>query len=172
MHRKAKRLDVSQTCLPCLFTTVHAALALYRPIDTDKCSPIGNSSYDADSEIALEFSQTLHSLVIGLVLSQGTHRGRPRVPSRSEARQATPGASIAGESDRAHHRGGRREVGVKLPNVGCSRAAICIARMLYSLHLFERHVPPRFRKLSKRYRWGDMGLGPGVNSNAVSLNRA
>jgi hypothetical protein len=53
---------------------------------------------------------------------EGTHGVslRPRVLSRSEARQATPGASIAGERARApgHHRGGRREVGIMHPQCG------------------------------------------------------
>jgi hypothetical protein len=47
-----------------------------------------------------------------------TVEGRVSRHDRKPGRQL-PGASIAGESDRAHHRGGRREVGIKLPNAGC-----------------------------------------------------
>jgi hypothetical protein len=80
----------------------------------------------------------------GLVLSQGTHRGRPRVPSRSEARQATP---------RRFH-SGRRAMGlvtvaaVRLGSnspmravaSGCSRAPICMARVCFAHYNSGRGV--------------------------------
>ena len=93
---------------------------------------------------------TLHSPVIGLVLSQGTHRGRSEsraAVSRHDRKpgKQLPGASesIAGQSDRAHHRTWRRrevQVGIILvsPNAGSSWARVLathgIAHMLYSLH--------------------------------------
>jgi hypothetical protein len=82
--------------LPCHFTTVHAALALYRPIDTEKCSPIDNGSYGADSEIALSSHKRCTRLSLAWCYPKElTVEGRVSRHDRKPGKQL-PGASTAG----------------------------------------------------------------------------
>ena len=78
------------------------------------------------------------SLVIRLVLFPRNSPTKALLSRHDrKAGKQLPGASIAKQSDRAHHRGGRREVGIKPTYAGCWVLASThsIARMLYSLQL-------------------------------------
>jgi hypothetical protein len=104
-------------------TAVGRCLAI-RPVACERATPAMACRFGSRVRVLIE-TCTLHSLVIGLVLSPAWTPNTPRKArvSRNDRKpgKQLPGASKTGQSDRAHrrHGGGRREVWIGRSNAGC-----------------------------------------------------